>query len=130
VPAPTSRLLYDAEDDVAREIAERLAALIRTGAGTTESGLDGLLRHLARRGVRALRLGADAAYVVALDRRPLDACRDWQVLLDGAAWLGPAAIVPLVDTRAHAIVRHGRGGIVADWDGGLHLAPSGRHEQR
>ena len=63
-----------------------------------------------------------AGYVLSVDSRPLDPCRELQLLTDRAPWLDPAAIVPLVDTRLQAIVRRGRSGVVADWDGGLRLA--------
>jgi hypothetical protein len=78
---------------------------------------------------RALRVGNDAAYIVALDSRPLDPCRDIEVLMDGARWLDLQDIVPLVDTRLHAIVRRGRSGITAEWDGGLVIAGAAREKQ-
>jgi hypothetical protein len=56
---------------------------------------------------------------MSIDNRPLDACRELQVLMDAARWLDPDTIVPLVDTRMHAVVRQGRSGITAEWDGGL-----------
>jgi hypothetical protein len=71
---------------------------------------------------RARRLGNDASYLVSLDRRPLDPCREMEVLTDAVPWHDPETIVPLVDTRLRAIVRKGRAGIVAEWDGGLVLA--------
>src|SRR4029450_9847290 len=67
----------------------------------------------------ALRRGNDAGYIVALDNRPIDACRDLQALLEGAGWLDSEAIVPLVETRMRAIVRRGRSGVSAEWDGGV-----------
>ena len=70
----------------------------------------------------ARRLGNDAGYIVSVDTRPLDSCRDLQVLMDGARWLDPATIVPLVDTRLHAIVRRGRSGMTVEWDGGVAIA--------
>jgi hypothetical protein len=39
--------------------------------------------------------------------------------MDGARWLDPDTIVPLVDTRLQAVVRRGRAGITADFDGAL-----------
>ena len=44
-----------------------------------------------------------------------------QVLVDNAGWVKPEAIVPLADTRLHAVVRRGHSGITAEWDGGLLL---------
>jgi hypothetical protein len=43
---------------------------------------------------------------------------------DGAPWLDPETIVPLVDTRLQAIVRRGRSGLTAEWDGGVVVAGS------
>ena len=65
---------------------------------------------------------ADAGYVMSLDSRPIDPCRDLQALMDGARWLDPETIVPLVETRLQAIVRRGRSGVTAEWDGGLLIA--------
>ena len=39
-----------------------------------------------------------------------------------APWLDPETIIPLVDTRLHAIVRRGRSGFSAESDGGLVIA--------
>ncbi len=67
----------------------------------------------------ARRRGRDAGYIISLDRRPLDPCRDIQILMDSARWLDPETIVPLIEARLRAIVRRGRSGLTADWDGGL-----------
>jgi hypothetical protein len=76
--------------------------------------------------VQARRLGNDAGYVVALDGRPVDPCRELQTLVDSTRWLDPQTIVPLVETRMHAIVRRGRSGVTTEWDGGLVVAgPNG-----
>jgi hypothetical protein len=71
----------------------------------------------------ARRSGRDAGYVVLLDSHPIDPCRDRQILVDEARWLDPETIVPLVETRVHAIIRRGRAGVTAEWDGGLRIAP-------
>ena len=70
----------------------------------------------------AKRLGSDAGYVIVVDSRPLDACRDLQELMEGARWMDPETIVPLVETRLHAIVRRGRSNAVTEWDGGMVIA--------
>jgi hypothetical protein len=125
------RVLYDTADGAARDVAERLVGLVRAPNPPAQL-LDGLLparngRTLQRTAglpaealARARRLGNDAGYIAALDRRPLDPCRDAWALTDEIPWLDLQAIVPLVETRLRAIVRKGRGGIVAVWDGGLH----------
>jgi hypothetical protein len=42
--------------------------------------------------------------------------------MDAARWLDPDTIVPLVDTRLHAVVRRERSGMTTEWDGGLLIA--------
>ncbi len=120
---PTPRIVYDGSDGAARDLAERFVAVGDTilpdrsrGAYQRATGLTGEALALARR------RGTDAGYIMALDSRPLDSCRDLQVVMDGARWLDRHAIIPLVDTRLHAIVRRGHSGVVADSDGGLVLA--------
>jgi hypothetical protein len=131
---PSGRVVYDANDGVARDLAERLVGLVSTPGPAAAEVLDVLLANRPRRTYQratgligeplalARRRGTDAAYIVAVDRRPLDPCRDVQVLREGTRWLDPATVVPLVDTRLHAIVRRGRSGMNRDWDGGLRLA--------
>ena len=76
----------------------------------------------------ARRRGSDAGYIVAVANNPIAPCRDLQVVADVIPWLDPETIVPLVDTRLHAIVRRGRSGISAESDGGLVIAGvNGRH---
>jgi hypothetical protein len=71
----------------------------------------------------ARRSGRDAGYVVAVDSHPMDPCRDLRLLVDDSPWLEPETIVPLVETRLHAIIRRGRTGVTTEWDGGLGIAP-------
>jgi hypothetical protein len=135
----TPRIVYDTADDTARGLAERLVGLVRA-SNTAGPLLDVLLpdrpgrtyqRTSALAGdvlERARRLGNDAGYLVSLESRPLDPCRDLQVLTDAVPWLDPQTILPLVETRLRAIVRRGRAGVAADWDGGLRL--SGASEPR
>jgi len=138
-PSPAPRIVYDARDDAARDLAERLVGVARTSNLAEAAFVDALLPDRSRRTyqhavgltgealARARRLGNDAGYVVALDSRPVDACRDLLTLVDGARWLDPQTIVPLVETRVHAIVRRGRSGVTAEWDGGVIVAdPNGR----
>ena len=112
--AQAPRIVYDAADHAAGDLAGRLVAL---AAYERAIGLTG--EALAR----ARRSGTDAGYIVSLDRRAIVPCRDLQLLMDTAPWLDPATMVPLVDTRLQAIVRRGRSGVNAEWDGGLLLAP-------
>jgi hypothetical protein len=131
---PTSRIVYDASDRAARELAERFVGLARASDAAAAVFLDALLPHHPPRTYeratgltgealsQARRLGHDAGYVVALDSRPVDPCRDLQTLVHGTPWLDPQTIVPLVETRMRAIVRRGRSGVAAEWDGGLVIA--------
>jgi hypothetical protein len=110
---PIPRIVYDANDAAGHDLAERFVGL---GTYQRATGLTGEALAVA------LRRGADAAYVLSVDARPLEPCRDLQALMDNAPWLDPETIVALVDTRLHAIVRRGRSGATVDWDGGLHIA--------
>jgi hypothetical protein len=133
---PTPRIVYDAADDAARDLAERLVGLGRVSSSAATALLDVLLPDRPRRMFQraagltgeplalARRRGTDAGYIMAFDRRPLDPCREMEVAMDGARWLDPATIVPLVDTRLQAIVRRGRSGVTAEWDGALLIAGS------
>jgi hypothetical protein len=132
--SPTPRIVYDARDGAARDLAERLVGLVRASGPAATPFLDALLPDRPRRTYQratgltgealalARRLGTDAGYVMSFDRRPLDPCQELQVVMDGARWLDPETIVPLVDTRLQAIVRRGRSGVTAEWDGGLLIA--------
>jgi hypothetical protein len=115
-PPPTPRVVYDAGDTAARDLAERFVGL---GRFQRAAGLRGSSLALARR------QGADAGYVIAVDSQPLDACRDLQMLTSGSRWLDPGTIVPLVETRMRAIVRRGRSGVAMEWDGGIVIAGAG-----
>ena len=133
-PPPTPRIVYDAGDRAARDLAERLVALGRGSSPAATAFLDALAPDRPRRafqratGLRgaalalARRQGADAGYVVAVDNQPIDACRDLQVLMEGSRWLDPVTVVPLIDTRVRAIVRRGRSGVTTEWDGGIVIA--------
>jgi len=111
-PSAAARIIYDADDAASRELAERFVGI---GIYPSASGLSG--EALAQ----SLRRGNEAGYIVSLDRRPLDPCREMLALRDSARWLDPKTIVPLVDTRLNAIVRRARGSLIAEWDGGILL---------
>ena len=65
----------------------------------------------------ALMRGDDAGYVIALDK--FNGCADVTTLREQAAWLTRDNPVPLVDTRARALIRKGRSRLTIEWDGGL-----------
>jgi hypothetical protein len=132
--SPIPRIVYDASDGAARDVAERFVGLVRASGPAATEFLDALLPDRPRRTYQraaglsgdalalARRLGTDAGYVMSFDNRPVDPCRDLQALMDGVRWLDPETIVPLVETRLRAIVRRGRSGVHAEWDGGLVIA--------
>ncbi len=123
------RVVYDAGDDAARDLAERFVGLMRASGPAAAAFVEALLPDRPRRAYRrangltgdaldrAVRLGRDAGYVVAVDSRPLDACAEIEALVDRAPWLDPATAVPLIDTRLHALVKRGRSGLTTEWDG-------------
>jgi hypothetical protein len=110
------RIVYDHTDRVARDLADRLVARALVGRGTVAAGL--APEALAA----SLRSAGDRGYVVRLDRRAPDRCRQVQEFLAGDA-SGRTAVVPLLDTRAHAILRRGCPRLVVDWYGTLRLLP-------
>jgi hypothetical protein len=116
--------VYDAEDEAARDLAERLVGLGHLSTFQRAAGLAGEPLALARR------RGTDAGYIMSFDRRPLDPCREMAVAMGGARWLDPATIVPLVETRLQAIVRRGRSGVTAEWDGALLIADPASQGER
>ena len=132
-----TRIVFQASDSVAADLAERLVGLTAFDEVETTGLLDTLfpsgLAGLRAAGLAdadfeiALAGGRDGGYIVGLDRRPLDPCQQLRALTERVGWVvrasgGPgAAVVPLVDTRARAVVRRGRAGVTVDWDGGLVL---------
>jgi hypothetical protein len=141
-PPTAPQIVYDARDAAARDLSERLVGLVR-GAGPAAAEILSVLlpsrpqetydRAVGLTGeplARALRLGNDAGYVLSVDRRPLDPCRDAHILAESAPWLDLGTIVAVADTRLRAIVRRGRSGITAEWDGGLLLAHSSGPRER
>jgi extracellular solute-binding protein (family 5) len=101
---------YPAGDRTARDLAARIVAI---GAAPARSivGLDSA-------GLReSIRAGREAAYVLPVQKAPLIPCAA------PVPWPADVTIVPLVETRSHAIVRRGAPPMTADWDGILRLVP-------
>jgi hypothetical protein len=131
IPRLTPRIVYDANDSVARDLAERLVGLGRASSPGATAMLEALAPDRSNRSFQravglsgaalamARKTGSDAAYILALERRPLEPCGETKTLMEAMGWLDPETIVPLVDTRMRAIVRRGRSGLTAEWDGGL-----------
>lgn len=114
LPAPTDApgadaVAYAREDAIARALAERVVALLDDPA-TAASGLPGRLMGDALRG------GMARAYVVAVPRTALVPCRE------SGRWPAGSAVVPLIDTRTHAIVRRGVPPLTVEYDGALRPA--------
>lgn len=139
-------IAYPSEDPTARELAERLVALAAArpvdqhqpeALAAAVPNLVGVPGELVAEGLdterfaKSLREGDDFAYVVALPRQALDGCGAARRLLQQAEWLAQEgvaladAILPLVDTRRHAIVRAGSVGLTASWDGTITVSRPG-----
>jgi hypothetical protein len=109
---PVNAIAYPAADRVARDLAERIVAL----AGMAELTARGLP---ADSFAAALRGGSARAFVVAVPRHAAVACRET------AAWPPSVVVVPLVETRAHAVLRRGAPPVAVEWDGALRAAGAG-----
>ena len=137
----TPRIVYDAGDSAARDLAERLVGLGRVSSPAATAVLDALLPNRTKTTFQratglsgaalalARRQGADAGYVLSIDTQPIEPCRELQVLTEGSRWLDPASMVALVETRPRAVVRRGRSGITMEADGGVVLASAGSAKQ-
>jgi hypothetical protein len=116
-PRPAQRppfdvIAYPGSDRTARELAERLVALagpLRLTARALQP--DSLMAALDR--------GAARAFV--LPGAPLSA----GPCADSASYPPDASVVPLVETRRHAIVRRGAPALAVEWDGAVRAAESG-----
>jgi hypothetical protein len=107
------RIVYNGDDRVARDIADRLVALGSRLAATPLAPPDF---------ARALSSGGEAAYVVSLPHSSLASCHDNASLVSSAPWLTVGgALVPLIDTRERAIVNRSRISATIDWDGTLRV---------
>lgn len=93
--ATTSRVVYEAGDRTARELAERVVAI--AGGRTTAAALEPAELDAALRG------GDDLAYIVSVPRVASDGCNALAALAQRAPWLAPHSALPLIDTRVHVI---------------------------
>jgi hypothetical protein len=124
----SGRLAYDRTDSVARSLAERIAALASSRSADANAIVSALLPQARSRKLQtiplhqsdltaALNTGADAGYVLALDRTA--GCGEIAPLQERAPWIRQHPPVPLVDTRLRAIIRRGRSHPAMEWDGSL-----------
>jgi hypothetical protein len=132
------RVVYLSGDRVAQGVVERLVALAGSRLVRGEDEVGTLLPRLSQARMRAvatalspsafaaaLQAGDDLAYVLPLPRSAAAPCQEFAMLLRAAPWL--QSVIPLLDTRSHAIVRRGRVGLAVDADGSLRLlGASGR----
>jgi hypothetical protein len=105
----SSRVVYLRGDEVGRELAERIVALAGPSTALRTAALE------ASELAAVLRNDSERAYVLALTSQSLAPCRD------SAAWPRGASIIPLIETRAHAIVRRGAPPLMVEWDGTVRI---------
>jgi hypothetical protein len=139
----TRRIVYPAEDPVARSRAERLVALALGSGGAGATWLGELAPELVGAGARvaaaglpaerfreALRTGGDAAYLLPVERTAgAELCEGAWEATRRAPWLGSPgrgdgrgpALLPLVDARTALILRRGVVGVEVDGSGTLRL---------
>jgi hypothetical protein len=96
VRAQSARVIYEAGDRTARELAERVVALVE---GTTVAAVGLGPTQLDA----ALRAGDQLAYIVSVPRSADSGCDSLATLARRAPWVAPHSIIPLIDTRAHVI---------------------------
>jgi hypothetical protein len=126
-------IVYAEDDNVARALSERLVALanardpritavapaLTTGEPLRAAGFDTTRFRLR------LTIARDAAYVAAMHVPGV--CRDVAALISEAPWVAPDThrlaepLTPLIESRAHAIVRRGRVGVAVDDAGDVFL---------
>jgi hypothetical protein len=133
------RLVYAERDRAAGEVARRLVALATDARGTSEPSvaLRELSPELAAAGTqavvatglsdaelaRSLMQGADFAYLVAWQRRPLDPCAAWAAVTVDAPWIRPALAARVADTGPSLIVGRRAPSVVLDWSNTFRLLP-------
>ncbi|HET9727663.1 MAG TPA: hypothetical protein VFP28_12160, partial [Gemmatimonadales bacterium] len=102
-------IAYPVADPTARELAERLVA-VAEGAAPTVRPLD------PDSFAAALRRGGAGGFIVSGPVVSAAPC------VESAGWPAGARVIPLVETRAHAIVRRGAPPLAVEWDGAVRLA--------
>lgn len=103
------RIVYPLTDSTARALAERIVAIASvrlTPAGLDEAAL-----------AAALRASTAAAFILPLPRLPPASCHEVPTLPTGAT------VTPLIDTRAHLILRRGTARVTVDADGLPRILP-------
>jgi len=103
--AVSQRIVYPAQDPVARGLAERIVALNGTKPELRAQGLD------QASFTPALRSGTERGYIVPLARATDGSCPTEIAFPPGFS------VQSLIETRARAIVRRGSPELTVDWDG-------------
>ena len=131
------RLVYEASDRTAADLAERLVVLAASeGAQPAEAiSLTTLLPELRPGDERILAAGVgdsahatgllagdDAAYILQLPRRVFDACAAWRSLAMRAPWLGPRDVAFIVESAPALITNARAPALRIDWIGMLRVA--------
>jgi hypothetical protein len=137
-PAGSRRVVYDADDPTARDLAERIVALAAADTARSREatvlaaavpGLVGGSPAVVARGVggreldRSLRAGDELAYIVSFHSRPALPCDELARFFERVPWVAvlgsdfSPALLPLIDTRTAAIARKDRLGMFRDWYG-------------
>jgi hypothetical protein len=145
------RILYIGSDPVARDLAERILALATAGPNSSAGSgeifsavprLDTVARALSAEGVTENELlaslleGEDFAYIIDLPLLNVDPRTEAAALTGRARWLSGLcdgladAIIPLVDTRSHVIVRSGSAGISVDAYGTVRIVGSSSSQEK
>lgn len=131
VASTTARIAYPRDDPTATLLAQRLVALGAAGAlAGALNGVDPGSRLVAvgmdeAAFAGAVSTGREAGYVLPLPRQPLDPCVAHAAVFHRSPWLyaaDPAPhILPLIDTRRHAVLRRGRVSLRIGLDGTVYL---------
>lgn len=119
----SARIVYPRADPTARDLAERIVSLARRSPALA-AALGGSSSYVAvpltSDALRvALVQGNEAGYVVALPQLAPAACVAMPPLPAGAA------ATPLIETRAHALLRRSTAGVLIDGDGGVRVDDAG-----
>jgi len=110
VRGTTSKVIaYPAGDSTARELAERLVAL----AGPAAPAVHPLEPDSFAVG---LRRGEAGGFIVSGPVVAPAPCAE------SSGWPAGARVIPLVETRAHAVVRRGAPPLAVEWDGAVRVA--------
>lgn len=124
-------IVHPSGDEVARALAERVAALAGPGGHRElrplgeESGGAGVLRVVALEGAALeedLRSGGAMAYVLPTPARSPAPCREWDILRARAPWISsPGTTHLLAETGAVALLRPGAPPLEVDGSGAVRI---------